>query len=46
MTLVSEVLANLKDYGNEVAPMSDPDAPVEELNAAMSFYVNGGTAPE
>lgn len=29
-TIVSEVMASLKEVGGEVAPLSDPDAPVEE----------------
>lgn len=29
-TLVSEILANLGDYASVVAPISDPDAPIED----------------
>lgn len=32
-TLVSEILANLNDYASEVAPISDPEAPIEEAMA-------------
>ena len=29
-TLVSEILANLADHASAVAPISDPEAPIEE----------------
>ena len=32
-TMVSEILANLGDYAADVAPISDPDAPIEESMA-------------
>lgn len=41
-TIVSEVMARLKDYAGEVAPISDPDAPVEELNGMEKMYIEGG----
>lgn len=39
--LSTEVLAVLKDFAHEVAPISDPDAPVEELPAMVHMYVTG-----
>jgi hypothetical protein len=39
MTLVSEVLASLKDHGNVVAPLSDPEAPIEERDDLMKLYL-------
>lgn len=44
-TLVSEVLASLADYGNEVAPISDPEAPVDiEGGLMMDLYLNGSSS--
>jgi hypothetical protein len=40
--LSAEVLAVLKDYASEVAPISDPDAPVEENAGLMGIYLTGG----
>jgi recombination protein RecA len=40
--LSAEVLAVLKDYASEVAPISDPDAPVEENTSLMGIYLTGG----
>ena len=42
-TIVSEVMASLKDFAGEVAPISDPDAPVEtELTGIEKLYLEGG----
>lgn len=40
-TLTTEILAHLDEVGAQVAPMSDPDAPVEELSDLMKLYVEG-----
>jgi hypothetical protein len=39
-TIVSEVLASLAEHGGEVAPISDPEAPVE-LSGMMNMYLEG-----
>ena len=41
-TLVSEVMASLKDHGAEIAPISDPDAPIEELDGMTKLWLHGG----
>lgn len=40
-TIVSEVLASLKDHAAEVAPISDPEAPIEEHSGMMKLYLEG-----
>ena len=40
-TLVSEILANLHEYASEVAPISDPDAPIDEAGMRVGL---GGLA--
>lgn len=38
-TIVSEVLASLKDHAAEVAPLSDPDAPIDGV---LAVHLTGG----
>jgi hypothetical protein len=40
---VKEVLARLKDHLAEIAPMTDPEAPVEEMSGLGKLYVEGVT---
>ena len=40
-TIVSEVLASLKEHGSAVAPMSDPDEPSEKISGMESLYLEG-----
>ena len=39
-TIVSEVMASLQDHAGEIAPMSDPDAPVE-ITGIEKLYLEG-----
>jgi hypothetical protein len=41
--IVKEVLAGLKEHAAEIAPMTDPEAPVEELSGLTKMYVGGET---
>lgn len=43
-TLVGEVLASLKDHADKVAPISDPEAPIEERSDLLNLYLEGGNA--
>lgn len=40
-TIISEVMAGLKDHVAEIAPLSDPEAPVEEMSGMMKMYAEG-----
>lgn len=40
-TIVAEVLASLKDHGGEVAPMSDPEGPIEEFGSMTTLMLEG-----
>lgn len=44
-TIVSEVMASLKDHGGDVAPLTDPDAPIE-LNGMEKLWISGGDVSE
>jgi recombination protein RecA len=44
--LVTEVLASLGDHAAEVAPISDPDAPIEEIESGMMGLFLTGTPPD
>ena len=41
--IVTEVLAKLKDHVAEIAPMTDPEAPIEEMGGLMKIYTEGQT---
>ena len=44
--IVEQVLAGLKDHVAEIAPMTDPEAPVEEMSGLTKLYVEGVTPHE
>ncbi len=46
VAIVAQVLARLKDHVAEIAPMTDPEAPVEEVKGLAKLYVEGVTPHE
>ena len=43
IAIVSEVLDGIKEHAAEIAPMTDPEAPVEEMSGLEKLYVEGVT---
>ena len=40
-TLTKEVLDSIKDHVSEVAPMTDPEAPIEEMPEMVRMWAGG-----
>lgn len=41
--IVEQVLAGIKEHAAEIAPMTDPEGPVEEVSGLGKLYVEGVT---